>query len=174
MKTAFYTNEKQVLGSAKVIDYFSMEERLLHTLQLYDMSVNYSKAEAISYMEKIRQPKIRRRKIMEKYVAFFNGHTSILDTRDILFLESYYRKASVVMRKGRYRIRARLDEEEKKLPKEQFVRINRHNIINMKYVRNVRGEKVEMQNGDVLYVNNARKKNFEYNYRMFLKENCLI
>lgn len=109
-----------------------------------------------------------------KYAVFFNGKSCVLDTQDIFFLESYYRKTSVVMVKGRIRIKARLDEEERKLPKDQFIRINRHNIINMQYVRNVKGEEIEMQNGELLYVNDGRKKNFRIKYRKFLKENNMI
>ncbi|GLC81827.1 LytR/AlgR family response regulator transcription factor [Lacrimispora brassicae] len=106
-----------------------------------------------------------------KYSVFFNGQSCILDIRDILYLESYYRKTSVVEGSGRMRIRARLDEEEEKLPKDRFVRINRHNIINMQYVRSVKGEAVEMQNGEILYVNGGRRKKFEKRYMEFLKEN---
>ncbi len=109
-----------------------------------------------------------------KYSVFFNGQPDILDIRDILYLESYYRKTSVVTVDGPMRIRARLDEEEKKFPNEWFIRINRHNIINMKYVRNVKGEKVEMHNGDILYVNLGRRKKFQKKYMDFLKRNCMI
>lgn len=108
-----------------------------------------------------------------KYSVFFNGQSCILDIRDILYLESYYRKTSVVEGSGRMRIRARLNEEEEKLPKDRFFRINRHNIINMQYVRSVKGDAVEMQNGEILYVNGGRRKKFEKRYMEFLKENCM-
>ncbi|WP_159441911.1 LytTR family DNA-binding domain-containing protein [Clostridium sp. Marseille-P2415] len=167
MKIVFYTNEKKLVES-----YFSMEDGLLPALErtACDMIVIYPKGETVSSREIVRQANL----IRTKYTAFFNGQRCVLDTRDILFLESYYRKTSVVVKKGRIRIRARLDEEEKKFPNDQFIRINRHNIINMRYVRNVKGEAVEMQNGEVLYVNGGRKKKFEKKYRDFLKENCML
>lgn len=158
MKIVFYTNEKKLVES-----YFSMEDGLLPALErtVYDMIVIYPKGETVNVNQ-------------TKYTAFFNGQRCVLDIRDILFLESYYRKTSVIVKKGRIRIRARLDEEEKKLPNDQFVRINRHNIINMQYVRNVKGEAVEMQNGEVLYVNSGRKKKFEKKYIGFLEKNCML
>ncbi len=152
MKIAFYTDEKRLLKTAKACYGSCRKQGIL-------LKVDW---EITNYLNQI------------KYAAFFNGQSCILDIRDIFFLESYYRKTSVVMTKGKIRIRARLDEEEKKLPDDQFVRINRHNIINMQYVRNVKGVKVEMQNGDVLYVNNGRKKEFNRRYREFLEENNIL
>lgn len=197
MKVAFFSNEKQQLESAKAnygscknsllrVDYFSMEERLLKALErtVYDVIVIYPKEKPVFWEEIIREVNLRGRDriitlingnaiqlIKTKYSVFFNGKSCILDIRDIFFLESYYRKTSVVVDKGRIRIRAKLDEEEEKLPKDQFARINRHNIINMQYVRSVKGEVVEMQNGEILYVNNGRKKKFHKKYRTFLDEN---
>ena len=171
MRIAFFTNEKQTQGLEYVypgtwnsrlkVDYFSIKEGHFTTLgcSVYDMIVIYPKGNSSLHPT--------------KYPVFFSGQSAILDIRDILYLESYYRKTSVVAGSGRMRIRARLDEEEEKLPKDRFVRINRHNIINMHYVRSVRGEAVEMQNGEVLYVNDGRRKKFENRYREFLKENCL-
>lgn len=200
MKIAFFSNEKKLLSSKKEtdsgsenrllkVDYFSMEERLPFALDctVYDMIVIYPKGGAVSCGEIIRQVKKRGRSSVItlingkmsnlkqiKYAVFFNGQSYVLDIRDILFLESYYRKTSVVVDNGRMRIRARLDEEEEKLPKDQFIRINRHNIINMQYVRNVKGEVIEMQNGEYLYVNDGRKKKFEKRYREFLEINFML
>ncbi|MEY8355787.1 LytTR family DNA-binding domain-containing protein [Lachnospiraceae bacterium 54-53] len=200
MKIALFTNEKQQdefkkAGSGSCrnnpsgVDCYSMEERVLQAMEgaVYDAIVVYPGGKPVSWREIIRQVNSRGRDRIitlidgygsrlkqTKYTTFFNGRSCILDTRDILFLESYYRKASVVVGKGRIRIRARLDEEEKKLPKDQFVRINRHNIINMQYIRNVKGEAVEMQNGEILYVNVGRKNKFQKKYRVFLEENHMV
>lgn len=172
MRIAIFTNEEQTPELKKAcpcrqnnrlqIDYFSIKEGRLFTLEraLYDMIVISPKGNITLFQT--------------KYSVYFNGQYCVLDITDILYLESYYRKTSVVAGSGSMRIRARLDEEEEKLPKDRFVRINRHNIINMQYVRSVKGEAVEMQNGQVLYVNSGRRKKFEKSYRDFLKENCMI
>ncbi|WP_349947173.1 LytTR family DNA-binding domain-containing protein [Lacrimispora sp. BS-2] len=172
MKIAFFINEKQMPRSEKAcpgnwnclpkVDYFPIKDGIFPTVEcsVYDVIVIF--------------PKGKTGLFQEKYSVFFNGQSYILDIRDILYLESYYRKTSVVAGSGRIRIRARLDEEEEKLPKDRFVRISRHNIINMQYVRNVKGEAVEMQNGEVLYVNGGRRKKFEKIYRDFLKNNCIL
>ncbi len=182
MKIAFFTNEKQLteLQEEEItdsrnhllkVDYFSMEEKLLPTLDCaaYDVIVIYPKGGTASCGEIIRQVDMR-----EKYTAFFNGHTWVFDIQDIFFLESYYRKTSVVIENERIRIRAKLDEEEGKLPSDHFIRINRHNIVNMQYVKNVKGEIIEMQNGDVLYVNDTRRKKFEKKYLKFLEINFML
>lgn len=172
MRIVFFTNEKQMPGLEIVcpgtwnnllkVDCFSIKEGHFLTLEcaVYDRIVIYPK-DSIDIHQ-------------TKYAVFFNGQSCILDVRDILYLESYYRKTSIVTGSGRMRIRARLDEEEEKLPKDRFVRINRHNIISMQYVRSVKGDAVEMQNGEILYVNGGRRKSFEKRYRDFLKNNCMM
>lgn len=199
MKIAFFTNDREFLESKKAnyncsgirnnfskADYFFAEEGLFRALErtVYDVIVVYPREE-IDFWEKLvsqvngrggdRIVTLVNGKTagwnQTKYTVFFNGQSCVLDTQDILFLESYYRKASAVLKRGRIRIRAKLDEEEGRLPGNQFVRINRHNIVNMQYVRNVRGEAVEMQNGEVLYVSSGKKKRFLEIYGNFLREN---
>ena len=197
MKIAIFTNEKQRLeGEQKnsgsfgnglfKIDYFSIEEKLLRELDrtVYDVILLYPCNGKISFKDFIRQVRTKVKsgiitlgngKIVNlkqiKYIASFNGQTYFFDVRDILFLESYYRKTSVVTAQGKIRIRARLDEEEYKLPNEQFVRINQHNFINMQHIRYVKGDQVNMINGENLYVSKSRKKKFDKSYREFLELN---
>lgn len=122
-----------------------------------DLIVLYPKNRSMADLEKM------------KYSAFFNGKFFAFMIREIYYLESYERKTSLMLKEGRIRIKARLNEEERKLPKEWFVRISRHNIINMHHVRSVIGEKVEIINGDILYVSHNRKKMFQKEYRIFLE-----
>ncbi|MFT4105145.1 MAG: LytTR family DNA-binding domain-containing protein [Lacrimispora sp.] len=161
------------------IDCFSTEEPFAAMEDMpYDMIVIYRKKKAVSWREITRRERaLRRRGVSRstaKYTAIFNGKIRIFDTRDILYLESYQRKTSVVVGRERLRIKARLDEEEGKLPRDFFIRINRHNIINMQHIRNVEGEAVEMGNGEILYINDGRRKKFERNYRKFIEENSMI
>jgi len=109
-----------------------------------------------------------------KYAAFFNGKPFVFNMGEILYLESYYRKTSVMKKDGRMRIKATLNDEEQRLPKEWFIRISRHNIVNMQHVRSVKGEEVEMVNGDVLYISHNRRKEFGKGYRDFLKFNNIL
>ncbi len=106
-----------------------------------------------------------------KYAAFFNGKPYIFNMKEILYLESYYRKTSIVIKNERMRIKARLNEEEGKFPKDWFTRISRHNIVNMQHIKTVKGDEIEMANGDVLYISHSRRKEFGKNYRAFLKLN---
>lgn len=106
-----------------------------------------------------------------KYAAFFNGKPFVFNMREILYLESYYRKTSIVIKNERMRIKARLNEEEGKLPKDWFVRISRHDIVNMQHIKAVKGDEIEMVNGDVLYIGHSRRKEFGRNYKAFLKLN---
>lgn len=184
MKIACFVNEKQLLEAKKAekwicgynglkVDYFSMESRLNLAFERmgYDLIVLYSKRE--NHGLKQVDEKIFHLKQV-KYLAFFNGKNFVFNIRDIFYLESYYRKTSVVMKDSSLRIRARLNEEEMKLPKDWFVRISRHNIVNMQHINSLKDDKVEMCNGKVLYVNYGRKKEFEKCYRNFLKLNCVL
>ncbi|WP_124064892.1 LytTR family DNA-binding domain-containing protein [Clostridium sp. E02] len=197
MKIAFFTNEKWLMETEQKIsgsfgnglfkiDYFSLEEKLLRELDrtVYDVILLYPSNGKISIKDFVRQVKTKVKsgiitlgngKIVNlkqtKYIAFFYGQTYFFDVRDILFLESYYRKTSVVTEQAKIRIRARLDEEEYKLPKEQFVRINRHNLINMQHIRFVKEDQIKMINGENLYVSKSRKKKFEKSYQDFLELN---
>lgn len=181
MKIAFILNEKQQLEAKRTqrsvcgnnslkVDYFLMEENLHLAFDRmgYDVIVLYPRG-------KEDLPALIHEDILglkqTKYMTFFNGKTSIYNLVDILYLESYYRKTSVVIRTGKMRIKARLNEEEKKLPNDYFIRINRHNIINMQHVKSVTDDEIEMRNGEVLYVNRGRKKKFEEQYKKFLKTN---
>ncbi|MBE5983514.1 LytTR family transcriptional regulator DNA-binding domain-containing protein [Lacrimispora sp. AGF001] len=106
-----------------------------------------------------------------KYTAFFNGKPYVFNMREILYLESYYRKTSIVLKNEKMRIKARLNEEEGKLPKDWFTRISRHDIINMQHIKTVKGDEVEMVNGDILYISHSRRKEFGKNYRAYLTLN---
>lgn len=184
MKIACFINEKQQLETKKTekwirennglkVDYFSMESRLQLAFERmgYDLIVLYSKKE--NHCLKQVHDKIVNLKHM-KYTAFFNGKTYVLNIRDIFYLESYYRKTSIMMKEGSFRISARLNEEEVKLPKGCFVRISRHNIVNMQHINSLKGDTVEMSNGEVLYISYSRKKEFERCYREFLEINCIL
>lgn len=187
MKIAFFAKKGQILKYDKSgldsgrkpylkVDYFSLEEGLFLELERnsYDMVVIYPKERMISWKEIMKQIKTKEYESASKYIAPFNGQNHILDICDIQFFESYYRKTSVVLEEGRIRVRTRLDEEERRLPKEQFIRINRHNIINMSYIRSVKREEIQMQNGECLYINEGRKKKFERRYREFLESNYML
>ena len=190
MKIAFCTDQEKLQdlvmrycrdndNSFFKIDCFSTEEPFAAMEDTpYDVIVIYRKKKAVSWREITRRESaVGRRGVSRsviKYTAFFNGKIRVFDTRDILYLESYQRKTSIVVGRGRLRIKARLDEEEGKLPKNLFIRINRHNIINMQHIRNVEGETVEMVNGEVLYINDGRRKMFERNYGKFIEENSMI
>ncbi len=161
------------------IDCFSTEEPFAAMEDTpYDLIVIYQKKKAVSWREIAKWHRAGRKRgaspDITKYTAYFNGRIRILDTRDILYLESYQRKTSVVVGRERLRIKAKLNEEEGKLPKDFFIRINRHNIINMQHIRNVEGETVEMGNGETLYINDGRRKIFERYYREFIEENSMI
>lgn len=184
MKIAFFIDEKLQMEAKKTqewiwgsnglkMDSLSTEKSLNLTFERlgYDLIVLYPKGEdnpLIPFHEKMSDLKNL------KYAAFFNGRSFVFNMVEILYLESYYRKTSVMIRDGRMRIKARLNEEEERLPKEWFIRISRHNIVNMQHVRSVKGDEVEMINGDILYISHNRRREFGKGYRDFLKLNNIL
>lgn len=178
MKIAFFANDR--------VGYFFREESLFKALEqtAYDVIIIYPKKETASWEEVAKTVnQVGKDRVVTlvnseetgwdetKYTAFFNGQPRVFDVEDILFFESYKRKSSVIVRNNRLRIKARLDEEEKKLPEDQFVRISRHNIINMRHIKLVEGEALEMDNGEILYISDGRKKKFHNMYKRFLENN---
>lgn len=109
-----------------------------------------------------------------KYEAQFNGHFNVIDAEDIIYLESYDRKTSIVTKDKKIRIKGRLDIEEQKFSDYQFARISRWNVINMRYVHNLEDDAVYMTNGDKLYISSSRRKGFFEKYRQYVRENCRV
>ncbi|MGC6175688.1 LytTR family transcriptional regulator DNA-binding domain-containing protein [Lacrimispora sp. 38-1] len=161
MKIAFLIDEKLQMEAEKTKEWKSLN--LIFRQMGYDLIVLY-----LPFHKKLSDPENL------KYAAFFNGKPFVFNMGEILYLESYYRKTSVMIKDGRMRIKARLNEEEQRLPKEWFIRISRHNIVNMHNVRSVKGDEVEMVNGDVLYISYNRRKEFGKGYRDFLRLNNIL
>ncbi len=109
-----------------------------------------------------------------QYVAQFNGQIHRLYLSEIYYLESYQRKTSVVTSYGKIRVMSRLDEEEQHLPSSEFIRVNRHNIINMEHIKTVYHDNIIMENGEIVYISRTKKKAFLEVYMEYLKERGLI
>lgn len=153
MKIAFFVDEKLQLEAKRTKEWICGNNGL--------------KIESFSTEKRFNLEKL-------KYAAFFNGKQYVFNIREILYLESYYRKTSVMVKEGQIRIKARLNEEEEKLPNQWFIRISRHNIVNMHHVKSVKGDEVEMINGEVLYISHNRRKKFGNGYRDFLRSNNIL
>nr|WP_288828670.1 LytTR family DNA-binding domain-containing protein [uncultured Clostridium sp.] len=169
MKIAFFINEKLQMEAKKTKEWKSLN--LIMERMGSDLIVLYPKGEDNPLLPS-------HKKLSDlgnlKYAAIFNGKPFVFNMGEILYLESYYRKTSVMLKDGSMRIKARLNEEEQRLPKECFIRISRHNIVNMQHVRSVKGDEIEMVNGDVLYISHNRRKEFGKGYREFLKLNHIL
>lgn len=169
------------------MDYFQSPEKLLKILeeQSYDMIIFVSNGE-LKEEEHIRSIRKKERHTVcnvvygkhyygpdgedARYAARFNGCDFYFNIKDIYYLESYNRKTSVVTRKESIRISANLDEEEKKLLKAPFVRINQSELINMMQISFVEHKRVIMRNGAELFISSNRRREFIEKYRWYIEE----
>ena len=168
-------------------DYFQSPEKLLKILEerSYDMIIFVSNGE-MKEEEHIRRIRKKERHTVcnvvygkhyhgpdgenARYAARFNGYDFYFNIKDIYYLESYNRKTSVVTKKERIRISANLDEEEKKLWRAPFARINQSELINMMQISFVERKRVIMRNGAELYISSNRRREFIERYRWYIEE----
>lgn len=86
-----------------------------------------------------------------------DGEVEIIEKKNIIRIYTESEKITAVTDKGRYNMRVRLGELERQLEGENFIRISKSEIINLKMVKSLNTKLtgticVTMLNGDVTYV----------------------
>lgn len=102
----------------------------------------------------------------DKITAFMDDQVQILAYQDILRFYSLDNKVYLDTMKSTYTTRLRLYQLEDRLPKKQFIKISRSEIVNLDYVKaldlSFTGTiALELKNGQVSYVSRRSLKNFK-------------
>ena len=102
----------------------------------------------------------------DKLTAFAGSEVQILSYKDILRFYSLDNKVYLDTMKSTYTTRLRLYQLEDRLPKKQFIKISRSEIVNLDYVKGLdlafTGTiALELKNGQVSYVSRRSPKNFK-------------
>ena len=102
----------------------------------------------------------------DKITAFMDDQVQILAYQDILRFYSLDNKVYLDTMKSTYTTRLRLYQLEDRLPKKQFIKISRSEIVNLDYVKGLDLSftgtiALELKNGQVSYVSRRSLKNFK-------------
>lgn len=102
----------------------------------------------------------------DKITAFIGSEVQILSYKDILRFYSLDNKVCLDTMKSTYTTRLRLYQLEDRLPKKQFIKISRSEIVNLDYVKGLDLSftgtiALELKNGQVSYVSRRSLKNFK-------------
>lgn len=102
----------------------------------------------------------------DKITAFAGDNVEILTYKDILRFYGLDNKVYLDTMKTTYTTRLRLYQLEDRLPKKQFIKISRSEIVNLDYVKSLDLSfsgtiALELKNGQVTYVSRRSLKNFK-------------
>ncbi|KGF11362.1 Probable transcriptional regulatory protein YehT [Urinicoccus massiliensis] len=102
----------------------------------------------------------------DKITAFAGDNVEILAYKDILRFYGLDNKVYLDTMKTTYTTRLRLYQLEDRLPKKQFIKISRSEIVNLDYVKSLDLSfsgtiALELKNGQVTYVSRRSLKNFK-------------
>lgn len=90
----------------------------------------------------------------------------LIELEDIIYIESLNTETFIRNRKGKYKIKDKLYELEKKLEGTQFLRVSKSFIINIKMVETIKPSynlrfELNMKNGDKVYVTRSYYQAFK-------------
>ena len=97
----------------------------------------------------------------EKCKIEFKSGKVVYDADDILYIESRLHKVIVhSMKDGEeaYSMRGRLEDVEELLKEKCFCRIHQSFLVNLKYVKDIVGDKVMLENGEELNISRSKYK----------------
>lgn len=114
-----------------------------------------SYADFAQIMDAICQGKGKKKRM---YMWTFRNNTVFLEEEEIAYLYTRKRRTYVSDGEREYQIRGGIRKEEKKLPKERFVRIHRNCLVNLAYIKAVQGSYAVLRNGKEMDISIRRRK----------------
>jgi len=84
--------------------------------------------------------------------------TRVASTRDVVYIEVSGHYLTYQLVDGPVRTRQTMSSAIESLPEGQFVRIANSCLANMAHIKAIRGEELQMSNGDVLYFSRPKRK----------------
>lgn len=103
---------------------------------------------------------ISKRKKQQKTVFTYqvSGVTKVISLEDILYFHSSARKVFIKTVEGADEFYGKLDDIEKQLQNNLFLRIHKSTLINYMWVRFIKDPDITMKNGDVLQISYPKRK----------------
>lgn len=103
----------------------------------------------------------------------YNNEKYWIRTDDIIYIKSEDQYTVIVTAERTYLIRQKISYWEKILANYSFYRVHRCFIINLKYIKNIDGYKIIMNNQDMINISRNRNNQFKEKLHHFIKFNQL-
>ena len=94
---------------------------------------------------------------------------ALVRAQDIFYVEAQDKRVHLVTSAQEYFDRRALDETERLLDHEDFYRVHRSYLINLRYVAFMDGTTVQLVNGDTVPISRLRKKAFRQAFQAYVK-----
>lgn len=94
---------------------------------------------------------------------------ALVRAQDIFYVEAQDKRVRLVTSAQEYFDRRALDETERLLDHEDFYRVHRSYLINLRYVAFMDGTTVQLVNGDTVPISRLRKKAFRQAFQAYVK-----
>ncbi len=97
----------------------------------------------------------------------FGRKTVVLKKQEIYYISSWQKEVSVHTAVEEYRIRTTMKQEEAHFSGEDFVRIHRNCLVNLNHVKQMEGNLLKLDNGELLEISIRRKQQVRQTLRSF-------
>ena len=157
------------LETAKRLQEKNTKEKIIFLTSHTELAMDGYEVQAFRFLGK----PIEHQKLYAALEAFEKGLTQekriviteegvwhYLSCEEICYFESQNVYLRIVMQETEHRIRKKLKEMVKELPREMFVVIHRSYIVNMKYIKSFQGNQVVLEDGTILPVSKGNKEQF--------------
>lgn len=99
--------------------------------------------------------------------------TTVISMDDIYYFESDLRSIRVVCKQGDYTFTGRISRVEEETSDQDFIRIHKSFIVNMKHIHNIYKESITLDNGDTVPLSHHRHKQINQKFLKYMEAQLL-
>ena len=119
----------------------------------------------IEAIESVKEDLLSQKSIMIRS----KGEEAILKIRDILYFEAQNQNVKITLHNRTYANRSNIDFYESLLCNDDFYRIHRSYLVNLKYITFIGSRDIKLSNGDLIPVSRLRKTQFTEAFQAYMK-----
>lgn len=124
------------------------------------------------FQEEVRTILTSIARVQNKYFSFTNEKGLFkVKTTDIYYFESNMRTLSVCHQGGKTDFTGKISDVEEALNEQDFVRIHKSYVVNLKHIRNIFKDTVTLENGEELPLSRHRSKELRQQFLTYMKDN---
>lgn len=172
------------IETAKIIRKYDKKCVIIIITAILEYAMDGYSVNAFDFILKpINQDKFRKvlLKAIHK-VKFFDHQTYVIETRektqvlqlsDILYIESHGRKVILRQRDASYESNENISTVEKKLIEKGFLRISRYFLINIRHIKEIGVNDVQLSDGSLLTYSHKFANDIKRKYMIFMMEGMI-